>query len=71
VSVTQEQNLLIHDTEELAIRKQIVGHNDEVTDIKYVGKEQTSIAVATNSEQIRLFDVETMSSSFFIGHKGK
>lgn len=67
--MTQEQNLLIHSPSDLSVSKQIVGHNDEVTDIKYVGPEQRQIAVATNSEQIRVFDVETISSQLLTGHK--
>ena len=54
-------------------------YNDEITDVCYVpvplNKKGTSmstlptrVAVATNSEQLRIFDVNTFGSESFIGH---
>jgi len=42
----------------LTIARQLVGNNDEVTDLRFVGPPAapTHLAVATNSPAIRLFD---------------
>lgn len=42
----------------LAVAHQLVGNNDEVTDLRFVGPAAapTHVAVATNSPAIRLFD---------------
>ena len=43
----------------LAVAHQLVGNNDEVTDLRFVGPAAapTHVAVATNSPAIRLFDM--------------
>ncbi len=42
----------------LEVVRQLVGNNDEVTDLRFVGPAATPthLAVATNSPDIRLFD---------------
>lgn len=43
----------------LAVAHQLVGNNDEVTDLRFVGPTAapTHVAIATNSPAIRLFDM--------------
>lgn len=48
----------------LAVAHQLVGNNDEVTDLRFVGPAAapTHVAVATNSPAIRLFDMVRVAS---------
>lgn len=45
--------------------RQLVGNNDEVTDVCFVGAPAapTHLAVATNAPDIRLFDIATLGAS--------
>lgn len=58
VCVTGDQNLLMVDGDTLALKKTLVGYNDDIIDVKYVpssaldGTTSSKIAVATNSEQV-------------------
>ena len=63
----------------LAPRRTIVGHNDEILDLKIIPQastvktqdqstEKNLIAVATNSPQVRIFDLDTFSSHILNGH---
>eukprot|EP00798_Chlamydomonas_sp_ICE-L_P002642 gene2643-5017_t len=56
----------------LEMSKQLVGNIDEVTDVRFIGDKEapTHIAVANNSETLRLFDIETLScTASLTGHK--
>lgn len=48
----------------LPMVRQLVGNNDEVTDLRFVGPPATPthLAVATNSPAIRLFDTEALGA---------
>jgi U3 small nucleolar RNA-associated protein 13 len=56
----------------LPLVRQLVGNNDEVTDLRFVGGPAgapTHVAVATNSEQVRLFHAASLScSASLLGH---
>lgn len=49
----------------LPMTRQLIGNNDEVTDICFVGAPAapTHLAVATNAPDIRLFDVATLGAA--------
>ncbi|KAI8922975.1 WD40-repeat-containing domain protein [Entophlyctis helioformis] len=78
VSVTSDQNLLFYaessqeeSSEEapgLTRVKQIAGYNEEVLDISFVGEEERHLAVVTNTEQIRVYDLETRDCDIVYGH---
>ena len=60
----------------LQLERQFIGNNDEVTDLRFIALDNddtnhpTSIAVATNSEHIRLFDTTSLSCvATLAGHK--
>jgi U3 small nucleolar RNA-associated protein 13 len=56
----------------LAVAKQLIGNNDEVTDVRFLGPAEapTHLAVATNSEVIRLFELAGMScAASLTGHR--
>ncbi|KAI9203824.1 WD40-repeat-containing domain protein [Polychytrium aggregatum] len=69
MAVTSDQNLFFFNGTTLDKVKQIVGYNDEILDATFVGPDHTKIAVATNSEQIRIFDLETTDCEILQGHK--
>lgn len=50
----------------LTAQRTMVGHNDDILDIKVLPRER--IAVATNSSQVRLFDTKTFSCQVLNGH---
>lgn len=71
IAVTSEHNFLVIDNTG-ALLKQIIGYNDQIIALKYIpsGTEEppSQIVVATNSEELRLMDRETMSSHLLAGH---
>ncbi|RMX70314.1 hypothetical protein KXD40_001708 [Peronospora effusa] len=73
VVVSSEQNFVVFD-ENLTRRTQIIGFNDDILNLKYIPKADASgapsdvLAVATNSEQIRLLNRNTLSCELLSGH---
>lgn len=47
-----------------------MGYNDEVLDMRYVGEGGTLLAVATNSEQVKIFDRHSFDCQVLPGHSG-
>jgi U3 small nucleolar RNA-associated protein 13 len=68
VAVDAENNLSFVDNT-LSLNRTIVGHNDEILDLKIIPT-TTSVVVATNSPQVRIFDLQTFSCSVLDGHTG-
>jgi len=66
IAVDAEHNLSFVDSK-LSLNRTIVGHNDEILDLKII-PHSTSIVVATNSPQVRVFDLENFSCSVLDGH---
>lgn len=74
--VTADQQFLFYcstrtdeGTFELNLYKRLIGYNDEILDLKFVGEEEQYLAVATNLEQVRVYDVASMSCSYVLaGH---
>ncbi|KAJ2802879.1 U3 small nucleolar RNA-associated protein 13, partial [Coemansia guatemalensis] len=70
VAVTNDQNLLFYDaTDRLERVRQIVGYNEEIIDMAYVGHAHTHLAVATNTEQLRIYDTGNLNCELAYGHK--
>ncbi|XP_023677474.1 transducin beta-like protein 3 [Paramormyrops kingsleyae] len=67
-TVTAEHNILLYDMPSLSVRQQFVGYNDEVLDVRFLGKRGSHIVVATNSPQIKVFELETSSCQILYGH---
>ncbi|KAG6550306.1 hypothetical protein Mapa_008267 [Marchantia paleacea] len=66
--VTSDQCLLFYesvpgegDDVDLKLSKRLIGYNEEIIDLKYVGVDATRLAVATNLEQVRIYDMESMA----------
>jgi U3 small nucleolar RNA-associated protein 13 len=66
VAITEDHNFVFLD-EKLDVRKLIVGFNDEIIDIKSIPG-SSNIAVATNSPELRIFDVGTFAVKLLNGH---
>ncbi|XP_035695414.1 transducin beta-like protein 3 isoform X2 [Branchiostoma floridae] len=67
-TVTYDHNILFYRLQDFSLTKQFVGYNDEVLDIKFLGEDDSHIAVATNSEQVRVFNLATMDCQILYGH---
>lgn len=59
--VTADQEFLLYSpvklpegTLEFELSKRLVGYNDEIVDMKFVGDEEQFLAVATNLEQVNV-----------------
>ncbi|XP_014206176.1 transducin beta-like protein 3 [Copidosoma floridanum] len=67
--VSTSQNIFIYTLDNFECKKQFVGFIDEVLDIAYLGSNESHLAVATNTADIKLFDLSTMSCKLLSGHK--
>ncbi|PSS04567.1 Transducin beta-like protein [Actinidia chinensis var. chinensis] len=76
--VTADQQFLFYSLTEylegclkLTISKRLVGHNEEIVDMKFLGEDEQFLAVATSVEQVRVYDLASMSCSYVLaGHTG-
>ncbi|KAJ3415807.1 Transducin (beta)-like 3 [Chytridiales sp. JEL 0842] len=69
VAVTSDQNFLFYDlTNKMERCHQIVGYNDEVIDLAFVTGSESRLAVASNSEQLRVYDLESSNCEILYGH---
>ena len=66
--ITFENNILFHKLEDLSIVKQFAGHIDEVLDIKILGPNESHIALATNSPNIKIFELSSLNCYLLKGH---
>lgn len=66
--VSVEQNILVHNISTFFCSKQMVGFCDEILDICFVGKKNRYLAVATNSNDIKLYDTSNMNCQILKGH---
>lgn len=66
--VSVDHNIIIHSLELFECRKQLVGYSDEILDVVYLGTSDSHIALATNSCDIKLYDIATMNCQLLCGH---
>ncbi|EDO32893.1 predicted protein [Nematostella vectensis] len=82
--ITHDQNILMYDLENFKKLKQFsmrdtvnllriphwqfVGYNDEILDMSFAGKTNDHLAVVTNSNQLRLYNLETLDCRMVEGH---
>ncbi|KAG8647939.1 transducin beta-like protein 3 isoform X2 [Manihot esculenta] len=53
----------------IELSKRLIGYNEEILDMRFLGEEEKFLAVATNLEQIRVYDLESMSCAYVLtGH---
>ena len=67
LAVTFDQNILVYN-KDLEVEKNLIGYNDEIIDIKPAM--EGHLALATNSEQIRIINSETLATTVLSGHTG-
>ncbi|KAF9603413.1 hypothetical protein IFM89_036114 [Coptis chinensis] len=74
--VTADQQFLLYsptqsleDAFKLKLRKRLVGYNEEIVDMKFVGEDEQFLAMATNLEQVWVYDLASMSCCYvLLGH---
>ncbi|XP_028405987.1 transducin beta-like protein 3 [Dendronephthya gigantea] len=67
--VTADHNIILFSLEAgLKKVKQFVGYNDEILDMQFLGSSEDMAVVATNSSQVRLYDLKTMDCHLLSAH---
>ncbi|XP_026401642.1 transducin beta-like protein 3 [Papaver somniferum] len=74
--LTADQQFLFYSLEQsveeafcLKLSRRLVGYNEEIVDMKFLGDDEQFLAVATNIEQVRMYDLASMSCSYVLtGH---
>lgn len=66
--VSVDHNILIHNLENFTCEKQFVGFSDEILDVCFVGENDDYLAVATNSNDLKIYNNQTMNCNLVQGH---
>lgn len=66
--VSFDHNIIIHDLSTFECKKQLIGFTDEILDLILMGKNDQFLAMATNSNDIKVYDTQTMNSKILKGH---
>jgi U3 small nucleolar RNA-associated protein 13 len=66
-TVSMEHNFSFFEIASMRRRKTLIGFNDDIVDVKLIPNTRIA-AVATNSPQIRLFNLDTMAAELVTGH---
>ncbi|KAI4489039.1 hypothetical protein M0804_004537 [Polistes exclamans] len=66
--VSADHHIIIYSMKNFDCMKQIVGYLDSILDIAYVGEEDSHIAVASNSTDIKLYELNSMNCQLLRGH---
>lgn len=66
--VSYDHNIIVHDLTSFECCKQLIGFTDEILDITLLGKKDQYLAMATNSNDIKVYDTQTMNSKILKGH---
>uniref|UniRef100_A0A182JVL8 U3 small nucleolar RNA-associated protein 13 C-terminal domain-containing protein n=1 Tax=Anopheles christyi TaxID=43041 RepID=A0A182JVL8_9DIPT len=66
--VSADHNILVHECETFECVHQLSGFSDEILDLILLGKRDQYIAMATNSNDFKVYDVNTMNCQLVKGH---
>ncbi|XP_068631819.1 transducin beta-like protein 3 [Battus philenor] len=66
--VTADHNIIIHDLETFTCLKQMIGFTDEILDIIFIGKDETNFIVATNSRDLKHYEIDNLNCKIVKGH---
>ncbi|XP_049532813.1 transducin beta-like protein 3 [Anopheles darlingi] len=66
--VSADHNLLVHDCASFECVRQLAGFSDEILDIVLLGKNDRYLAMATNSNDFKIYDTTTMNCQLVKGH---
>ncbi|XP_019737079.1 transducin beta-like protein 3 [Hippocampus comes] len=67
-TVTAEHNIVLYQLPALSTQQQFVGYSDQVLDVKFLGQNDSHIVVATNSCQLKVFELLTNTCQILYGH---
>uniref|UniRef100_H2ZTG7 Transducin beta like 3 n=1 Tax=Latimeria chalumnae TaxID=7897 RepID=H2ZTG7_LATCH len=67
-TVSAEHNFLLYELPTLSLKQQFVGYSDEVLDVKFFGPADSHIVVATNSPQLKVFELMSSNCQILYGH---
>ncbi|XP_062999218.1 transducin beta-like protein 3 [Elgaria multicarinata webbii] len=68
LAVNADRNICLYDAQTLELRKQFSGYNGEVLDVRFLGPKDTHIVVATNSPQLKVFELASSNCQILYGH---
>ncbi|XP_044308457.1 transducin beta-like protein 3 [Varanus komodoensis] len=68
VVANAERNICLYDAQTLELRKQFSGYNGEVLDVRFLGPKDSHIVVATNSPQLKVFELASSNCQVLYGH---
>ncbi|XP_061191404.1 transducin beta-like protein 3 [Saccostrea echinata] len=66
--VTFDNNITLCSLEDLSVKKQFCGNTDQVLDVQFLGAKDTHLAVATNSEHLKVFEISSWNCQLCSGH---
>ncbi|XP_060071465.1 transducin beta-like protein 3 [Ylistrum balloti] len=66
--VTFDHNISLMDIETLELHKQFCGYIDEVLDLQLMGEQDSHLVMATNSQHLKVFELETWNCQILQGH---
>ncbi|KAJ3096102.1 U3 small nucleolar RNA-associated protein 13 [Physocladia obscura] len=73
IAITTDHNFLFHDLAHSAspfkCTRQIVGYNEEIVDMQFISPSQSILAVASNTEQIKLMHLDSSACDILAGHQ--
>uniref|UniRef100_UPI00358F3981 transducin beta-like protein 3 n=1 Tax=Myxine glutinosa TaxID=7769 RepID=UPI00358F3981 len=68
LSVTAGHNIILRDVHTLTTTRQFVGCCDDVLDVKFIGHGDDHVAVATNSMELKVYEIATGNCQILPGH---
>ncbi|KAK6031010.1 WD domain, G-beta repeat protein, partial [Ostertagia ostertagi] len=63
-----EENIFLVSFDKFSLNRQIVGFHDEIYSCSFVGKDESHLAVASNTKEIRLYNTATWDCQLIEGH---
>nr|CAD7430284.1 unnamed protein product [Timema monikensis] len=66
--ITVDHNIILHKLKTFTCQKQLIGFSDEILDIVLLGADNSHLAVATNSTDIKLYKICDMGCQLLRGH---
>lgn len=66
--VSFDHNIIVHDFTTFKCCKQLIGFTDEILDLVLMGKKDQYLVMSTNSNDIKVYDTQTMNSIILKGH---
>lgn len=66
--VSFDHNIIVHDLTTFKCCKQLIGFTDEILDLVLMGKKDQYLVMSTNSNDIKVYDTQTMNSIILKGH---